>query len=40
VNQEVSDFLGSSRWSVHGLIPSPFDGGDGNAEFLIAAEKM
>jgi 23S rRNA (cytidine1920-2'-O)/16S rRNA (cytidine1409-2'-O)-methyltransferase len=40
VNQEVSDFLSSSGWSVHGLIPSPFEGGDGNAEFLIAAKKL
>ena len=39
VNQNVSDFLQSNGWSVHGLIPSPMEGGDGNQEFLIAAEK-
>jgi 23S rRNA (cytidine1920-2'-O)/16S rRNA (cytidine1409-2'-O)-methyltransferase len=39
VNQEVSDFLVSSGWSVQGLIPSPMEGGDGNLEFLIAAQK-
>jgi 23S rRNA (cytidine1920-2'-O)/16S rRNA (cytidine1409-2'-O)-methyltransferase len=40
VNQEVSDFLTSSGWSVQGLIPSPMEGGDGNLEFLIAAQKI
>ncbi len=40
VNQEVSGFLASSGWSVHGLIPSPMEGGDGNSEFLIAAQKI
>jgi 23S rRNA (cytidine1920-2'-O)/16S rRNA (cytidine1409-2'-O)-methyltransferase len=36
---EVTAFLESSGWSVHGSIPSPMDGGDGNVEFLIAAKK-
>ena len=40
VNQQVSDFLQSHGWSVHGLITSPMEGGDGNQEFLIAAEKQ
>ncbi len=40
VNEEVSVFLSTSGWSVHGIIPSPFEGGDGNAEFLIAAQKL
>ncbi len=39
VNREVSDFLKLSGWSVLGAIPSPFEGGDGNVEFLIAAQK-
>jgi 23S rRNA (cytidine1920-2'-O)/16S rRNA (cytidine1409-2'-O)-methyltransferase len=40
VNHEISDFLVSSGWSVQGIIPSPMEGGDGNLEFLIAAQKM
>ncbi len=36
---EVAAFLVSNNWSVHGIIPSPIDGGDGNVEFLIAAKK-
>lgn len=36
---EVAAFLVSNNWSVHGTIPSPMDGGDGNVEFLIAARK-
>ncbi len=40
VNQEISDFLISSGWSVQGIIPSPLEGGDGNLEFLIAAQKI
>lgn len=36
---EVAEFLVSNNWSVYGVIPSPMDGGDGNAEFLIAARK-
>ena len=36
---DVDAFLQSQNWSVHGIIPSPMDGGDGNLEFLIAAQK-
>jgi 23S rRNA (cytidine1920-2'-O)/16S rRNA (cytidine1409-2'-O)-methyltransferase len=36
---EITQFLDSSGWQVYGVIPSPMDGGDGNAEFLIAAQK-
>jgi 23S rRNA (cytidine1920-2'-O)/16S rRNA (cytidine1409-2'-O)-methyltransferase len=39
VCEEVAEFLGASGWTVKGIIPSPMDGGDGNAEFLIAASK-
>lgn len=34
---EISDFLASHGWTVLGVAPSPIAGGDGNAEFLIAA---
>jgi 23S rRNA (cytidine1920-2'-O)/16S rRNA (cytidine1409-2'-O)-methyltransferase len=36
---EVSAFLTASGWQVQGVIPSPMDGGDGNLEFLVAAQK-
>jgi 23S rRNA (cytidine1920-2'-O)/16S rRNA (cytidine1409-2'-O)-methyltransferase len=39
VCEEVAEFLAASGWTVKGIIPSPMDGGDGNAEFLIAASK-
>jgi 23S rRNA (cytidine1920-2'-O)/16S rRNA (cytidine1409-2'-O)-methyltransferase len=39
VCEEVTEFLAASGWTVKGIIPSPMDGGDGNAEFLIAASK-
>ncbi len=32
----VSDFITKQGWRVLGVIPSPMEGGDGNAEFLIA----
>ncbi len=40
VCDEVSAFLAAQDWSVHGIISSPVDGGDGNAEFLVAAVKL
>jgi 23S rRNA (cytidine1920-2'-O)/16S rRNA (cytidine1409-2'-O)-methyltransferase len=36
---DISDFVGTLGWHVTGVIPSPISGGDGNAEFLIGAEK-
>jgi 23S rRNA (cytidine1920-2'-O)/16S rRNA (cytidine1409-2'-O)-methyltransferase len=39
VCDEVKAFLEAENWSVHGIIPSPMDGGDGNVEFLVAAKK-
>jgi 23S rRNA (cytidine1920-2'-O)/16S rRNA (cytidine1409-2'-O)-methyltransferase len=39
VCEEVAEFLAASGWTVKGIVPSPMDGGDGNAEFLIAASK-
>ena len=40
VNIEIAQFLTSSGWQVKGVVPSPMEGGDGNQEFLIAAEKL
>ncbi len=39
VCQDVTAFLEAQGWIVQGLIASPVDGGDGNAEFLVVAEK-
>ncbi len=36
---DVSDFLTDAGWTVLGVVPSPIAGGDGNAEFLVAALK-
>jgi 23S rRNA (cytidine1920-2'-O)/16S rRNA (cytidine1409-2'-O)-methyltransferase len=35
----VSNFIEKNGWRVKGIIPSSIDGGDGNAEFLLAAVK-
>lgn len=39
VTQEIAAFLDVSGWHVKGLVSSPIEGADGNAEFLIGAEK-
>ncbi len=39
VCDEVATFLEAKGWSTHGIISSPVDGGDGNAEFLVGAVK-
>jgi len=36
---DIADWIKSQEWRVIGLAPSPIEGGDGNREFLIAAEK-
>lgn len=36
---DVAAFLESTGWEVRGLTDSPIEGGDGNREFLICAEK-
>ncbi len=36
---DVAAFLGTAGWHVTGTAESPIRGGDGNAEFLIAARK-
>ena len=37
---EIADFLAQNGWRVMGAIPSPIAGGDGNKEFLIAADRI
>ncbi len=40
VCDDISQWLERDQeWRVTGLIPSPIDGGDGNREFIIAAQK-
>jgi 23S rRNA (cytidine1920-2'-O)/16S rRNA (cytidine1409-2'-O)-methyltransferase len=34
---DISAFVASLGWRVIGVIPSPIEGGDGNAEFLLGA---
>jgi 23S rRNA (cytidine1920-2'-O)/16S rRNA (cytidine1409-2'-O)-methyltransferase len=36
---DIAAFLVDHDWTVAGIIPAPIEGGDGNKEFLIAAEK-
>jgi 23S rRNA (cytidine1920-2'-O)/16S rRNA (cytidine1409-2'-O)-methyltransferase len=36
---DISAFVDEQGWSIRGVIPSPIEGGDGNREFLICAEK-
>jgi 23S rRNA (cytidine1920-2'-O)/16S rRNA (cytidine1409-2'-O)-methyltransferase len=39
VCDEIALFLEEQGWDVKGVTDSPMDGGDGNVEFLIAAQK-
>jgi 23S rRNA (cytidine1920-2'-O)/16S rRNA (cytidine1409-2'-O)-methyltransferase len=39
VCDDIASWLEAQAWSVIGLAASPLDGGSGNREFLIAAEK-
>jgi 23S rRNA (cytidine1920-2'-O)/16S rRNA (cytidine1409-2'-O)-methyltransferase len=39
VCRELTDFVGGLGWSVLGVVPSPILGGEGNREFLLAAER-
>jgi 23S rRNA (cytidine1920-2'-O)/16S rRNA (cytidine1409-2'-O)-methyltransferase len=39
VCHDIEDWLASQGWKVLGVTPSPITGGDGNVEFLTAAEK-
>ena len=37
--EDIASWLKTQAWVVIGLVPSPIEGGSGNKEFLIAAEK-
>jgi 23S rRNA (cytidine1920-2'-O)/16S rRNA (cytidine1409-2'-O)-methyltransferase len=37
VCDDIAEFVASLGWRVLGVIPSPVEGGDGNAEFLLGA---
>jgi 23S rRNA (cytidine1920-2'-O)/16S rRNA (cytidine1409-2'-O)-methyltransferase len=39
VCDDISAFVASLGWRVLGIMPSPIQGGDGNAEFLLGAVK-
>ncbi len=39
VCDDISAFVASLDWAVVGIIPSPILGGDGNAEFLLGAQR-
>jgi 23S rRNA (cytidine1920-2'-O)/16S rRNA (cytidine1409-2'-O)-methyltransferase len=39
VCDDISAFVASLGWRVAGIIPSPIEGGDGNAEFLLGAAR-
>ena len=39
VREDISAFVAALGWRVLGIVPSPIDGGDGNAEFLLGAAK-
>ena len=34
---DIAEFVASLGWRVLGVVPSPIEGGDGNAEFLLGA---
>ena len=39
VCDDIAAFVAAQGWSVSGVIPSPIDGGEGNREFLLAAQR-
>lgn len=39
VCEDIAKFVVSLGWRVLGIIPSPIEGGDGNAEFLLGAAR-
>jgi 23S rRNA (cytidine1920-2'-O)/16S rRNA (cytidine1409-2'-O)-methyltransferase len=39
VCDDIAAFVAGLRWTVHGAIPSPIEGGDGNREFLLGAAR-
>jgi 23S rRNA (cytidine1920-2'-O)/16S rRNA (cytidine1409-2'-O)-methyltransferase len=39
VCEDIAGFVTGLGWTVHGVIPSPIAGGDGNREFLLGAAR-
>jgi 23S rRNA (cytidine1920-2'-O)/16S rRNA (cytidine1409-2'-O)-methyltransferase len=39
VCDDIAEFVASLGWRVLGVVPSPIEGGDGNAEFLLGATR-
>ena len=39
VCEDLAKWLAETGWSVLGIVPSPIEGGEGNREFLIGAQK-
>lgn len=39
VCDDIAAFVTGLGWTVHGVIPSPIEGGDGNREFLLGAAR-
>ncbi len=39
VCDDIAEFIASLGWRVLGVVPSPIEGGDGNAEFLLGAAR-
>jgi 23S rRNA (cytidine1920-2'-O)/16S rRNA (cytidine1409-2'-O)-methyltransferase len=37
VCEDIAKFIAAIGWRVNGILPSPIEGGDGNAEFLVGA---
>ena len=40
VCERIASFVASLGWKVRGIEPSPIEGGDGNREFLLVAERV
>jgi len=39
VCDDIAAFFAAAGWRVSGIVPSPIEGGDGNREFLVEAER-
>jgi len=39
VCDDIAEFIASLGWRVLGIVTSPIEGGDGNAEFLVGAAR-
>jgi 23S rRNA (cytidine1920-2'-O)/16S rRNA (cytidine1409-2'-O)-methyltransferase len=40
VCERIADLVAGIGWRVRGIVPSPIEGGDGNREFLLVAERV